>query len=135
MSFEPHHLSDFDYDEDGAPSDFDNPRDPDWTGSPIETSFAAGKDTSPRNIRYKEAIADAIRKNVYAASPDKIRCVITLVELLVAKDSTGNPTDVEACHSIERGTARKLLRVLEWYFGMKPGTLNVNTRWNIILCM
>ncbi|KAE9382939.1 hypothetical protein BT96DRAFT_930105 [Gymnopus androsaceus JB14] len=134
-----YHLADIelDDDEDGLPSDFDNDsHDPNWTGSPVKTAksmAAAGKDTSPRNIRYREAVAETVRKNLYAVSPDKLRCVITLVGLILAKDFTGNPTDVEACHGIEKGTAQKWLRVLEWYFGLDPSTLNVNSRWNIIL--
>lgn len=62
-------------------------------------------DTAPRNIASKERIAQWIRQNVHAVSPDLMRCILSLVELLAE-----NPTDVELCHAIEAAIKRKLVK-------------------------
>ncbi|KAF9067875.1 hypothetical protein BDP27DRAFT_862785 [Rhodocollybia butyracea] len=86
------------------------------------------RDTVPRNTLSKEKLADWVRENVYAVAPDGKRCIVSLVELL-----SRNPTDIELCHAIEAAIKRKLLRSVEFYVGLPPGTLSVNSRYNVFL--
>ncbi|KAJ4469300.1 hypothetical protein J3R30DRAFT_3553219 [Lentinula aciculospora] len=86
------------------------------------------RDTIPRNVLSKEKLADWVRINVYAVAPDGMRCIVSLVELLAT-----NPTDVELCHAIEAAIKRKLLRTNEFCFGLQPGTLSFNSRYNVFL--
>ncbi|KAE9385379.1 hypothetical protein BT96DRAFT_949879 [Gymnopus androsaceus JB14] len=90
--------------------------------------------TSPRNILYKEMPNTKVKDRVIAAAPAGGRCLITLVK--IGKPDKGTcPADIAWCYAIARAIAKVLnsIRTIEWYWGMQLGSLNLNSRWNIIL--
>ncbi|KAF5392654.1 hypothetical protein D9757_001032 [Collybiopsis confluens] len=70
--------------------------------------------SSKLSIRDKERVAEL--------APLGARCVISHVK----------GREVEYCHLIERRTNPEQIRRFEWFFGLSPGTLFVNSRRNII---
>ncbi|KAF9071372.1 hypothetical protein BDP27DRAFT_526694 [Rhodocollybia butyracea] len=88
--------------------------------------------TSPRNIFRQEMPSAQTRKLVRDAAPAGGRCVVTLVK--IGKPEKGKyAADIAYCHAIARSILWSLIRTVEWYLGMAPGTLNVNSRYNIFL--
>ncbi|KAF5370188.1 hypothetical protein D9757_010610 [Collybiopsis confluens] len=75
-----------------------------------------------RNIIEKQSLAQSDKDEVAKLAPHGRRCIITHLEGL----------EVEFCHLLRRTTDPEQIRRLEWYFGLPPGTLFVNTRWNIV---
>ncbi|KAF5378665.1 hypothetical protein D9757_009552 [Collybiopsis confluens] len=75
-----------------------------------------------RNIAEKESLSRSDKDEVARLAPHGHRCVITHLEGL----------EVEFCHLLKRTTPPDLIRRVEWFIGLSPGTLFVNSRWNII---
>ncbi|KAF5392685.1 hypothetical protein D9757_000918 [Collybiopsis confluens] len=78
--------------------------------------------TPERNIAQKESLSQSDKDEVAKLAPHGRQCVITHLEGL----------EVEFCHLLKRTTPPDLIRRVEWFLGLSPGTLFVNTRYNII---
>ncbi|KAF9067708.1 hypothetical protein BDP27DRAFT_1328275 [Rhodocollybia butyracea] len=87
-------------------------------------------ETPLHRILARQRPRPATRERVYQATPYGRRCTLTLIELLDGEDYL---SDISLAHAIPNGLSEKMVRTLEWFFGLKAGQLNVNSRWNMFL--
>ncbi|KAE9407409.1 hypothetical protein BT96DRAFT_1014237 [Gymnopus androsaceus JB14] len=133
------HSSDHgeDVDEEDVPSLTDSGDEQDSSYNPFTATFTLKVKTPARNIVWREAVSKKTKERVFAAAPAGDRCLVTLVKFPAPPKGEKFPSDIALCHAIEKALAARkhqsLIRTVEWHFGMKAATFNLNSRWNIIL--